>query len=183
MASELTALVNAELSRLMKAIEPRLSELGYWPAKKRHWVKEREHSAIFVVLERQGSTYGGPANASVSLEVNAGVRVFNSHFPALALNGPQSSRAERSDGLRFHTRFNARSGSQFERTCEDVVRFVSEIVDPWSNTEADEGRLLDSDTLLTSEERENLKAALVGGADGERVARSRKLLGLSTRTD
>lgn len=182
MASELTTLVNAEISRLMKLIEPRLSALGYSPAKKYHWVKERQHSAIFVILQRQGSTYGGPTSASISLDVSAGVRVFNSDFPALALNGPQSGRAERSDGLKFHTRFNARSGSQFERTCEDIVRFVSEIVEPWSNTNADEGRLLDSDALLTTEEQENLKAAVVGESDGERVARSRKLLGLSTRT-
>jgi hypothetical protein len=67
---------------------------------------------------------------SVAIRVHFGIRVLNDDFPALALNGPSSDYALIRAG-RYHLRFNAQSGSTYDRCLDDLVRLASEQGEPW----------------------------------------------------
>jgi hypothetical protein len=108
----------------------KISFLGYIRTKKWFWVRESENSADFIHFHLNGISYGAPRNYSVSFRVHCGFRSYEDKFVALALNGPCSADIEASE-KRYHHRFNAKSGSTYERCIDDLVRFVVEIGETW----------------------------------------------------
>jgi hypothetical protein len=110
--------------------------------------------------------------------VACGIRVLNGDFQAPVPNGPWTD-VERSRQGRYHLRFNAQTGSTFERCLDDLVRFVQEHCEPWFARFANMEELLtSSNSPLDARERELLSAALGGGNTPENEAVSRKLLGI-----
>ena len=108
----------------------KISFLGYVRTKKWFWVRASENSADFIHLHLDGISYGTPISYSVSFRVHCGFRSYEDKFEVLALNGPCSTDAEVRD-KKYHHRFNAKSGSTYERCIEDLVKFVEEIGEPW----------------------------------------------------
>jgi hypothetical protein len=176
--SATTTVVRREVERACKEFTVRLAPLGFVRTKKMFWTRAHPHTVDFIHLFRSGSSYGAPMNSSVSLDLQFGIRVLNDTFEAAALNGP-SSDAERSRAGRYHFRFNAQTGSTFERCVDDLVRFVGEQGEPWFQRFTDMAELTSSgDSPLRSRERELLEAALAGRGSPENDAASRKILGI-----
>lgn len=139
---------------------------------------ERSHTVDFVHFHRDGSSYGAASNYSCSIRVHFGIRVLNDSAETLALNGPSSSEFM-GPKARYHHRFNAKSGSQFERRVADLVRFVSDIGEPWFASCAETASLLDASGPLTEAERAAFRLGVEGELEPSRIARSRRLLGIA----
>jgi hypothetical protein len=175
---ETTKIVRRELERVCKDFTSRLAPMGFVRTKKMFWTRCHPPTVDFVHLFRSGSSYGAPINYSVEVGVHFGIRVLNDTFVAAALNGP-SSDAERCRTGRYHLRFNAQTGSTFERCVDDLARFVVEEGEPWLKRFADASELLRSaDSPLGSREAEALTAALAGRGSPENEAASLRILGI-----
>ena len=143
------------------------------------WARVHLHTADFIHFHRHGSTYGAPINASVDIRVQLGIRILNDASQRAALGGPSSDPTVVRSG-RYHLRFNAKSGSTYERCIDDLVRFVVEQGEPWfqrfvGNTE---DLLTVPDSELQPSTKELLKAGLSGQPDANSRAASLKLLGI-----
>jgi hypothetical protein len=114
----------------------------------------------------------------VDIRVHFGIRVLNDRFETAALNGPFSDAALTRAG-RYHLRFNAKSGSTYDRCVDDLVRFVLEQGEPWFTRFHDPRTLVcATDSPLRPDSIEFLSAALIGEPQRENVALSRKILGV-----
>jgi hypothetical protein len=173
-----TRVVRAEVERACEEFTVRLAHLRFLRTKTMLWTRSHPATVDFIRLVRNGSSYGAPSNYSVTLTVECGIRVLNSTFVAPVPNGPTSDAARSREG-RYHLRFNAHTGSTFERCLDDLVRFVREHGEPWFQRFGETQELLtSSDSPLTSQERELLAAALGGRSTPENEAASRRLLGI-----
>jgi len=182
----------ASLAGMQAAFDALLAPTGFQRTRKMLWVQRHAHTASFVFLQREGA---GRAriDTSLALRLQAGVRVLDSDFPALALNGPDSQ-----DALlalresRFHLRFNLASGHGSERCLTDLERYTAEVLQPWfARFAAPEALLaapsfipaagLQCDAALNDDDKACLRHALQHGADPARLAASLTLLGIKTR--
>ncbi len=130
MGDKTISIVKAGVDRAASDLTWRLEKLGFKRTKKWYWVRLKPNSADFIHLHISGSSYGGPINYSVAFRVHCGNREFGDSFDALALNGPNSDSPE-ARANRYHLRFNAKSGSTYERCIDDLEKFVIEIGEPW----------------------------------------------------
>jgi hypothetical protein len=111
---------------MQAAFDALLAPTGFQRTRKMLWVQRHAHTASFVFLQREGAGRAS-IDTSLALRLQAGVRVLDSGFPALALNGPDSQ-----DALlalresRFHLRFNLASGHGSERCLTDLERYTAE---------------------------------------------------------
>ena len=128
-------IVKSAIDKATAEFTGRLSTFGFKRTKKWFWVRESDKAACFVHLHLDGISYGAPINYSVSFRVHAGHRHYDDKFDALALNGPCSTDAEIRD-KKYHHRFNAKSGSTYERCIDDLIRFVEETSEPWFKQQA-----------------------------------------------
>jgi len=175
---ETTNVVSRELERACKQFTSRLQPIGFVRTRKMFWTRLHPLTVDFVHLFRSGSSSGAPRNYSVDIRVHFGIRVLNDASVAPALNGPGSD-AERCRNGRYHLRFNAETGSTFERCVDDLVRFVLEQGEPWFQRFADTAELLAStDSPLGTPERECLTAALAGYGSSRSEGASRRTLGI-----
>ncbi len=145
------------------------------------WTRPHSHMVDFIHLHRSGSSYGKPRNYSVNINVNFGIRILNDAFEALSANGPSDDPDRLRAGL-YHLRFNAQTGSTYDRCVHDLVRFVLEQGEPWFI------RFRELDVLFMAGDSpirepliERLRAGVNGRADTEAVAQSLKLLGIKKR--
>jgi len=90
----------------------------------------KEGYVDFIHLHQSGSSYGAPINNSVSFRLHIGRRELNDNRDYIHLNGPCTDDAEYYSG-RYHLRFNAKSGSTFDRCLDDLERFVINVGEPW----------------------------------------------------
>lgn len=154
--------------------------LGFVRTKKTFWTRRKEHTVEFIHLHRSGSSYGASISASVAIRVHFGIRVLNDSAPAAALNGPHSDAGAAS----YHLRFNASTGSTFDRCIQDLARYVNQIGEPWFQQFADTSNLLErSDSPLSLEAKISLSNASDGQAKVENVAASLQLLGVKNTGD
>lgn len=110
-----------------------LQRRGFVRAKSsRSWQRDNDRSTESVHLQRRGSSYGAPRNASVDLRLTLGVRAMTSAAPAPAANDMAiSDQARRPTGYAYHHRFNAATGSTYDRCVEELELYVTEIAEPW----------------------------------------------------
>ena len=176
----LTRLVRDGLERACKEFSSRIEPLGFRRTLKMFWTRRNPLPLDFVHLHRSGSSYGAPGNASVDIRIHCGIRVLNDDFVAAGLNGPNSDAVETRTG-RYHLRFNAESGSTFERCVDDLARFVLERGEPWyERFRSTEALVNEPDSPLKPQEKEALIAAKEGRASAERVAASLKIFGIKS---
>jgi len=173
-----TQVVRSGVEKACREFTARIESLGFKRTKKMFWTRRHPHTVDFIHFHRSGSTYGKPLNYSVDIRVHFAIRVLNDAFEATALNGPFSDAGRLREG-RYHLRFNAQTGSTYDRCIEDLTRFVIEQGEPWFT------RFRLPDALLTFEgsplrdaEKDRLREALATSPDSDAVARSLKLLGI-----
>jgi len=166
------------LEKACREFTERITLLGFSRTKKMFWTRQHPHTVDFIHFHRSGSSYGAPRNFSVDIRVHFGIRVLNDTFEAAALNGPFSDPTLTRAG-NYHLRFNAKSGSTYDRCVDDLVRFVVEQGEPWFNQFRDTSALTDARvTPLRSDSIEALSAALRGASQAANVAKSQnKFLG------
>jgi hypothetical protein len=121
--------VRAGFENACRAFTERISACGFSRGKKRLWHRSRQFTAEFIYFHRHGSTYGAPINAEVDIRVHFGIRAFNDPFGGLALNGPESAPWVERAG-RYHLRFNAKSGSMFDRCIDIYFALFRTMVNP-----------------------------------------------------
>lgn len=172
-----TSIVRTGLERACRDFTARVEPLNFRRTLKMFWTRRRPLTVDFIHFHRSGSTYGAPRTASVDIRVHFGIRVLNDGFVAAALNGPQSD-AGRLHAGRYHLRFNAETGSTYDRCIDDLARFVVEHGEPWFQRWSSVDALLQSDSPLRPQDRDFLRAAQDGQANAERVAASLKILGI-----
>jgi hypothetical protein len=176
-----TQVVRQGVENAAKDFSARIAQLGFKRTKKMLWTRRHQHAADFITLFRKGSSYGRPRNYSVSLDVGFGIRVLNDALEGLSPNGPRYDFSERLRAARYHFRFNAQTGSTYDRCVDDLERYVLHEGEPWFQRFHDLDDLLaSSDSPLRPPEKERLHAAVGGRADAEAVAMSLKLLGIKT---
>lgn len=98
----------------------------------RGWQRANGRRIETVHLQREGSSYGAPRTASVSLRLTLGIREMN-------VASDQSERREvilsdharRPNGYAYHHRFNAATGSTYERCLEELDLYLVEVAEPW----------------------------------------------------
>lgn len=90
MPEQAPILPTASLASMQAAFDALLAPTGFHRTRKMLWVQRHAHTARFVFLQREGA---GRAriDTSLALRLQAGIRVLDSDFPALALNGPGSA--------------------------------------------------------------------------------------------
>jgi hypothetical protein len=173
-----TQVVREGLEKACREFTERITSLGFSRTKKMFWTRQHQHTVDFIHFHRSGSSCGTPRNFSVDIRVHFGIRVLNDAFEAAALNGPFSDPTLTREG-NYHLRFNAKSGSTYDRCVDDLVRFVVEQGEPWFNQFRDTTSLTDARvTPLRPESIEALSGALRGASNADNVANSRKVLGI-----
>ena len=173
-----TQIVRAGLEKACREFTERIVSSGFSRTKKMFWTREHPHTVDFIYFNRSGSSYGAPLNFSVDVRMDFGIRVLNDTSDAVALNGPSSDPRIIHAG-NYHLRFNAKSGSTYDRCVDDLVRFVVEQGEPWFNRFRDPSALTDTCvTPLPPESIEALTAALRGDSQPANIAKSRKILGI-----
>jgi hypothetical protein len=173
-----TATVRAGLEKACKAFTERIEQRGFSRTLKMFWTRRHSLTLDFIHFHRHGSTYGAPRTASVAIRVHFGIRVLADNFVAAALNGPYSDPSILHSG-RYHLRFNAETGSTFDRCVNDLDRFVAEHGEPWFQKFHSIDALLQlPDSPLKPQEKKFLLAAKDGEVNASHVAASLKIFGI-----
>ena len=177
-----TEVVRIGVENAGKDFTARIEALGFKRTKRMLWVRRHLHTADFISLFRDGSSYGRPINYSVSFTVNCGIRVLNDLFEALSPNGPRYDFSERLRAAHYHFRFNAQNGSTYDRCIDDLARYVVHEGEPWFTRFRETEALLDSvESPLRELERARLRDAVDGRAESAAILQSLKLLGIKNR--
>jgi hypothetical protein len=140
---ETTNVVRDGLERACKDFTTLVAPLGFMRTKKMFWTRRRDLTVDVIHFHRHGSSYGAPRNFKVDIRVHFSIRVLNDSFEGVALNGPFSDPGHIHEG-RYHLSFNAKSGLMYERCVDDLLRFVSEIGEPWFKRFSEASVLLNS---------------------------------------
>jgi hypothetical protein len=172
-----TNIVRAGVERACRDFTSRVEPLGFLRTLKMFWTRRHPLTVDFIHFHRGSSTYGAPRIASVDIRVHFGIRVLNDDFVAAALNGPHSDAGTLHAG-RYHLRFNAETGSTYDRCIDDLARFVVEQGEPWFQRWSSVDALLQSDSPLRPQDRASLRTARDGQTCAEHVAASLKILGI-----
>lgn len=175
-----TQIVRAGMERLSRDVGEGLAGLGFARSRSKFWTRRHPHHLDFIHLFRSGSSYGAPYNASVSVRVHLGIAVLDDEREPTWLNGPDSSDMALFHADRFHLRFNAATGSTYERCLEDVLRFATTRGEPWFSAWREPSALLDGErSPLDGEARAALARSLRGEASSERMALTLKRFGVA----
>jgi hypothetical protein len=149
---------------------------GFHKTKNRTWVRINDICAECIYFHRLGSTYGAPATARVDIRVMLSIRVLNAPVAGGAI-GISSDKARRATGYAYHHRFNAETGSTYDRCVEELGLYLAEVAEPWFAEWRDPQKLM-TYVELGSQAREGLKSAIAGSTNPETVAASLKALGV-----
>jgi len=174
-----TQVVRAGVERATRDFTARIEGLGFKQTKRMLWARRHQHTADFISLFRDVSSYGRPINYSVSFTVSFGIRVLNDVFDALSPNGPRYDYSERLRAAHYHFRFNAQTGSTYNRCIDDLVRYAVHEGEPWFIGFRDTETLLNSvGSPLRDPEKASLRQAMNDKADSAAISQSLKLLGI-----
>lgn len=119
------------MDRICRDFTSRVASLGFRRTNNRSrvWIRPGSELIASIYFHRLGSTYGSPRNNSVDIRVHFAVRNLDGN----RASGDQllSDRVRDSRGYAYHLRFNALSGSTYDRCLEDLVRITLEHGLPW----------------------------------------------------
>jgi hypothetical protein len=175
------AVVRQGFEDACREFSSRVSAFRFERTKKHLWTRVQSHWVDFVHFHRNGMSYGAPITFSIDIRIHWGVRILNDSFPDLHLNGPYSDPNRLRSG-HYHLRFNARSGSTYDRFIEDLSRFFVEQSEPWFNQFASvESLLKRPNSPLNDDEKRFLTEAVDGNPTGKNLALSLKELGIKSK--
>jgi hypothetical protein len=160
-ASKLWAACSKEI---LKRASHKLAGLGFKRTKPTLFTRPRKHHCEFIHPHK----FSGGRH----YRLHAGIRIYNSSFPACALNGPHT------DGDRRFSLFFEDNPESWERCADEFSKFATLVALPWFETLAVNDSLLGGTSPLRPEARNELRDALAGNVSDDNIALSKKLLGL-----
>lgn len=98
----------------------------------RGWQRLNGRMVETVHLQRRGGSYGPPRTASVDLRLTIGIREMSGAGDrAEDRETLVSDQVRRPNGHTYHHRFNAATGSTYERCLQELELFLVEFAEPW----------------------------------------------------
>lgn len=123
-------LVAEGMKRVCSAFTKIVQPLGFKRGKGRKWVRQLNAFEETVFVSRSGATYGAPFSPSISLQLAlSSIRISDRESDHLSHHTTQLIR--RPTGHCYHLRFNAKTGSTYDRCLNELGLFVVEIAEPW----------------------------------------------------
>lgn len=121
------------LKRVTDQLSIMLDHKGFVRVKSaRAWQRVNGRMIETVHLQRRGSSYGAPRTASLDLRLTLGIREINdASDEAERREAIISDHARRPDGHAYHHRFNAATGSTYERCLQELELYLVELAEPW----------------------------------------------------
>ena len=127
--TSITEVVKAGFDRACAEFSIEAERFGFCRTRKRIWTRPRAGKLDLIYLERSGA---GKQALTASVGVRAKFSIVDSPLrDPIKLNGPDSDQLRAPSGYGYHLRFNAASGSTYDRCMEDLKRVLSEHGLPW----------------------------------------------------
>jgi hypothetical protein len=140
---EYSQVVAEGMKRVCSDFTKLLQPLGFKRGKRRSWVRLSGETEEIIYLSRSGNSYGAPYSPSITLQLSLssqkvpdGQRHYFSHH--------ETEKLRRATGYCYHHRFNAQSGSTYDRCIEELDFFMNEVSEPWFR--AHRKRVVDNQT-------------------------------------
>src|SRR5689334_6861778 len=113
------------MKRVCSAFTKIVQPSGFKRGNDRKWVRQLNGTEETIFVSRSGGTYGAPYSPSISLQLalsstraNDGKSAHLSHYT--------TEKIRRSTGYCYHHRFNAETGSTYDRCLQELGLFVAE---------------------------------------------------------
>ena len=174
--SRFSQIITEGMKRVCADFSEIVGQSDFRRTKNRTWVRINDATAECIYFHRRGSTYGAPVNASIDIRVMLSVRVLNAPVAGSAI-GIISDPARRATGYAYHHRFNAETGSTYDRCVEELGLYMTEVAEPWFAEWRDPKKLV-KHVDLSTEAREGLESAMIGNINREANTASLKALGV-----
>ncbi len=127
---EYSKVVSDGMKRVCSAITKMVQPLGYKRGNGRKWVRNVAGIEETIFLSRSGANYGAPYSPSIDLQIDlSSTRLSDSARSYLGRH--ETQRIRRPTGYCYHHRFNAETGSTYDRCLEELDLFVIEVAEPW----------------------------------------------------
>jgi len=121
-----STVVKSGMDRVCRDFTQVVAPLGFHRtnARSRSWERSADQLVQIIYFHRSGSTYGTPTNCGVDIRV---------HFSFRKVDGTRAGNEQLvtdqlrdSRGYAYHLRFNAETGSMYDRCLEDLLRVTRE---------------------------------------------------------
>ena len=127
---EYSKIVVEGMKRVCSAFTLLVRPFGFKRGSGRKWARELDGFEETIFVSRSGASYGAPHSPSISLQIDlASVRISDSKRVHLDHHTVELIR--RPTGYCYHHRFNAETGSTYERCLQELGLFIKEIAEPW----------------------------------------------------
>jgi hypothetical protein len=113
-------------SDFTKIVQP----LGFKRGPRRSWVRKSGEAEECIYISRSGATYGAPRSPSISLQLDLSSR-RGIDSPRHYFSHHETGMLRRPTGYCYHHRFNAQSGSTYDKCIEELALFMNEVAEPW----------------------------------------------------
>jgi hypothetical protein len=164
---------SSRAEKVRRRLQAPLRGLGFERTKTTFFTRSRALTIHFIHLHKY--------SFAPEFRVHPGIRVSNDAFPAAALNGPDSHPyvCKGAPGGRVYNFAFHLAPETWVRCADEIAAYVRTVALPWFDTWSDHRRLLAApDSPLDADARAALAAALDAGPDPERLALTRRLLGV-----
>ncbi len=122
--------VDEGMKRVCSAFTQIAQPFGFKRGNGRKWVRQLNGLEETMFVSRSGATYGAPRSPSISLQLDlASIRLNDRESVHLHHNTTQMIR--RTTGYCYHHRFNAETGSTYDRCLQELRLFIEEVAEPW----------------------------------------------------
>lgn len=122
--------VSDGMKQVCSALTKMLRPLGFKRGNGRKWIREVEGFKETIFVSRSGASYGAPYSPSITLRLDlSSVRL--SDGKSIILGNSVTQYIRRSTGYCYHHRFNAKTGSTYNRCVEELELFMAEVAEPW----------------------------------------------------
>lgn len=123
-------LIAEGMMRVCRAFTHIAQPLAFKKGNGRKWTRRLEGFQETIFISRSGATYGAPHSKSISLQLDlVSIRLSDQSSAYLSHHDIQLIR--RANGYCYHHRFNAETGSTYDRCLEELRLFIVELAEPW----------------------------------------------------
>lgn len=122
--------VSEGMKRVCSAFTTIVQPLTFKRGTGRKWTRHIDGFEESIYASRSGDTYGARHSPSISLNIAlVSIRVSDKKRATLDRYAAQLLR--RHTGYCYHHRFNAETGSTFDRCLDELALFIAEVAEPW----------------------------------------------------
>ena len=153
-------------AKVHRLLTKQLAAHGYVRGKSTFWSRPREHVVEFIHLHLY--------SFAPSFRVHCGVRVLNSGFEAIALNGLHSDEQHPRPLMEFST-----NPDSLNECVANITQYCATACEAWFNEFKTTESLLSTNSPLSNDDRAALQSALAGQANQSLIKHSQELLGVA----